>query len=769
MLLVASATVVVARPRAAVADVSVVVHADFDGRFAAPSCDGRPARSPDYAAFVASVEKERAASLVLLGGNFAAPALFARSLAAGEKGGGAVAALLGHARYDAVALGHQELSLEPRALQDLLRGLSTAGEPVVATNLRCAPARAATCALTKKEVVVVRGGARIGVVATLHPDVASAIAADRREGLSFDDPATSVRAAVRRLRGAGATTVVLLTQGPRDARALPDEVALVTQLAAAPHEETPDLVFAGGLASGEDHPPRLLLLERAPPIVATSSPLMSATRVALPVAAVPVVTVLPPETTAPNLEVARALAAAATSYCASYGRPVTAQAPRAPLDREAFTKIVLDVMRRRAHTEIAILNQGAVRGAPFLIDRPITMADLGDALPYEAVIGVADVAGANVENALAPALQNRKARLVGLEKGAGGLEVNGRALDKARGYRVATISFVAKGGDGLVPPGALAWAPLPGDPDLRDTVEADLRAASAATGPSSFDVASQLGSSAKERLLVVGLADADVDLADTTISNAAGYDDSQLGRGQQTSLQGTGTGLLQLRLPRHQEDTRLELKYGWARTQAAGAGAPVVSAETADRITFTSLYSYRGLRSLRGPPKIAIPDPYARLWVESELTRPAVTPTQPRAFHHLQTQGTLGAVFTLTSKLQVRAGGGARREVLATGDDGRWQSVLEAGLTLDPTALATFGNLAIKLEGLVDYTFVDPRVARDSELRATAKLSIPLVPRLFLSAGLEAFGVSRQGQPWAAAYDTTIGLRVHFDAASQRL
>jgi hypothetical protein len=335
---------------------------------------------------------------------------------------------------------------------------------------------------------------------------------------------------------------------------------------------------------------------------------------------------------------------------------------------------------------------------------------------------------------------------------------------------VATIGFVADGGDGIVPTGALRWSALPGAPELRVSLARHLRRPDERSdGDAPRDTAHELERSPDTRLLVVGLTDIGLDVSDTTIRNTASYGDAQLSRAQQTSIQGQATGTLQLRLPRHQDDTRLDFKYGWARNQPPGGGAPAISGETADLLTFTSVYSYRGLRDLRAVPRVVVPDPYARAWLESELTRPAVTATQTRTFHHLQAQGTAGALFTLTPKLKLRAGAGARRELLAGGEDGRWQSVLEAGATLDPTALATFGALALKLEGLADYTFVDPVTLREHELRVTGKLSIPLLPTLFVTAGLDVFGVERQGQGWAAAYDTTIGLRVHLDAAHQRL
>jgi 5'-nucleotidase / UDP-sugar diphosphatase len=771
----------------------ILFHADLDGRFAAPSC-GRTPAPPDYAQLVGGLvaERERAqqkgapAPVVLLGGNEAAPAPFARALLDGGAAGARVVAdLLTRAGYDAVALGHHELALEPTVLDDLLRALAARALPVVASNLRCDARSRSTCGLTRPDVVIQRGAESIGVLATISPDVWAEIAPAARRGLSLDDPAAAVRAGVLRLRARGATRVVLMTQGPRDARAVDSVEALLRQLAGDrdPRGSLPDLVLAGGVADEDaGRALRLLRREGLPPIVGSPPGTRGFARISFPTSPSPndgtdapaegradfAVDLLSARVGPRDLGTAEALRRPTEAYCARYGGPLLARPLDAALTREAFTKLLLEMMRRRARAEIALVNRGAVRRAPFPMSGRLTEADLEDALAYAAVIGVATVPGATVDGALGPTLANPKAALAGLTRGAGGLEVNGRPLDKARAYRVATIDFVSQGGDGIVSAGVLAWSALPDRPELRPSLEAFLREEASADG-AAFDAERGLGPPAADRLLVVGLTDLDLDFADTTIDNPASYGDAQLARAQQTSIAGEAIGTLQLRLPRHEDDTRLDLKYGWARTQAAGANMPLVSAETADLITFTSVYSYRGLRARRVPPRVAVPDPYARAWVESEFTRPDVTPTQPRTYHHLQAQATAGAIFTLTPKLKVRGGGGARRELLASGDDGRWQSVLEAGATLDPTAIATFGALALKLEGMIDYTFVDPTEVRDHELRGTGKLSVPLVPLVFVTIGLDVYAVERERQGWAAAYDTTVGLRIHLDAAHQAL
>jgi hypothetical protein len=120
-------------------------------------------------------------------------------------------------------------------------------------------------------------------------------------------------------------------------------------------------------------------------------------------------------------------------------------------------------------------------------------------------------------------------------------------------------------------------------------------------------------------------------------------------------------------------------------------------------------------------------------------------------------------------KLKLRAGGGAQAELLASGVAGHWQPVLEAGGTLDPVAITTLGPLAVKLEGLVDYDFVDPAGLRQHQVRGHAKLSVPLLPALFITAGVDVFAMQRERQGWGTSVDVVAGLRVHHDLAYQGL
>jgi 2',3'-cyclic-nucleotide 2'-phosphodiesterase (5'-nucleotidase family) len=756
------------------AEPEILFHADLSGRFATPEC-GKPGRpSPDYAALVAALAGARAAAaargepppLTILGANWAGPDPFAATLLEqGSAGVRSLAALLARGGYDAIALGHDELSLEPALLDRLLPGLSKAGLPIVATNLTC-DARRPACAAIRHEVLIRRPNLTIGVLATISPSVTAGIPAGRLAGFALGDPLTAIRAGVTRLRAQGARRILVVTDGPRDVRALDELDSLDRRLAGS---GAPDLLLGAGLADEETgRTVRLLRRDGAPP--AAGSPPGTVGLSAIRMAGGEVgVDAIPAVAGQLDAETEKLLADIEGPYCARAGRALAPAPVRVPLGRDDFVKYVLEVMRKRTGAEIALVNRALVKQAPFPITGTFTRGDLERALPYGTVVGAARVPGPVVDSLLGPALGNPKLAVVGLGHGAGGLEVNGRPLDKARQYRVATISFVAGGGDGIFAPHALPFAPLPGAPDLRGEVAAFLAGKTATEdGDPTVSAQTDFGRPPVDRPLLVLLADGEFDFADTSISNPAAYGDSQLTRAQQTSLKGEATLVAQIRHPIHEADGRFDAQYGWARNQPAGMSA--VSGESADLITAIATYTYRGLRDWRRFPKPAIPDPYARTWLESEFTRPDVTPTQTRTYHHLQLTNTAGAQLTLTPRLKLRAGAGAQSELLAPdAEGGGWHAVLEAGATLDPTAIATWGALAVKLEGLVDYDLIAPTDTRQHQLRASGKLSVPLVPSLFVTIGLDVFAAERERQGWGTSYDTTIGLRVHTDFAHQPL
>lgn len=763
--------------QAASAPLAIFYHADLDGRFGAPAC-GRSGRGEiSYAALAGAlaVERQREVDtgnlppLVLLGGNALGPDLIARTLL--DRGAGGRAALteiLARPGYDAMALGHRELSAAPDELVALLRTLAARGVPAVASNLRCTGGRQPLCAATRPELLVRRGDQTIGIAATIAPAILRGLPAERSAGITLDDPSMVIPQVVRRLRQRGATRVVVMVQGPRGADTLGDIDALARRLSG---DGRPDGLLAAGLWDEDDGRPLVTIRrENAVPIFGSSAGAAGFTRIALPArgqladgdwlraGAEPV-----------DAEVERALAPATAAYCERYAKSAAPGPVRGVLTRDEFAAYVLEVMRRRAGAEVAVLNRAFVKRGPFPMGNgELSRADLHRALPYTGELRIATLPGGEVEKVVAPLLGRREAVVVGLSSGAGGVSVNGRPLDKVRGYRVATIAFVAAGGDGLLAPAAARWRDVPGKPELVAEVERFLAEETAAEDHDpSIDAKTDFGRPAVQRPLVVGLADLGFDLLNTSISNGAAYGDAQLVRAEQLSLKGDVNATAQLRLPVHEVDAHFNAKYGWVRSKPLNGRA--ASGETADLVFLTATYNYRGLRQRPSLPVPAIPDPYLRGRLESELTRPPVTATQLRDFRHFELTLTAGSLFTVATKLRLRAGAGVRNELLADGNAGRWRPMLEAGAVLEPIAVATFGTVVSRFEGMVDYNLVDPTRTREHQLRAGGKLSFPLLPLLFLTAGLDLFAVDRGGRGWGASYDTTVGLRVHLDAAHQSL
>ena len=90
---------------------------------------------------------------------------------------------------------------------------------------------------------------------------------------------------------------------------------------------------------------------------------------------------------------------------------------------------------------------------------------------------------------------------------------------------------------------------------------------------------------------------------------------------------------------------------------------------------------------------------------------------------------------------------------------------------IDPTAIATVGALVDQAGGPSSTTTSSTRPEHSStSCAASGKLSVPLLPALFLTVGLEVFSrFNGRKLGWGASYDTTIGLRLHTDVAHQTL
>lgn len=758
--------------------LNLAYHADVMGRLAIPSCGGEGEEPPSFAALVSVMDTLRKRSdahkpLALLGGNSLAPGLFARGILArkGYEGAQALVAMFKQAGYSALALGHHDLGLERVRLERFAQAAHAQNLPLVATNLRCEGPPQPLCQYLNREVIVEHGGRNVAILSVLSPLVQTAVARSLRQGLVIDPPLVAIAAALKRLEARGdVSAVVLMTQMPGTKAARQELENLQRALGQKANGLRINVILAGGLSTNADKGVlRVLRQDGGPTIVGSSPDTQSVAWVQVSRGfRVSVETLATAQ--APEEPTTRALMAPYIErYCTWYGDPLAPAAVAGALTRDEFLTYLLSIMRKQARAEVALLNRGFVKPDVFPLRGRIRRAELYRAIPYRAQVGVVRLHGADVEKLLGPALANDELARLGIEGAPGALRINGRPLDKARGYRVATIEFVANGGDDVFEPGVLAFRPI-ANGDLRQQVEGFL-ASQTGVEDNNPDVSVErdFGPPASERMLWVWISDLTLDLNNTSITGtratmpSQGYNAPQLTRAEQRAARAQFNNVVQLRSLRHEGDLRLYGEFGYSRNQPQGK--PAVGAETSDLLQLSGLYSYKGLRDTSLPvPKAAVPDPYVRAFLESEFTRPAQRP-----YRHAELTATLGAQFSVLPKLRVRGGPGLRQQLLADGPQGRLLPLLEAGAIMDPVGMPLISGLVARLEGWVDYVYVDPADLAQHQLKLQSRLSVPLVPTLFLTVGADVYASKAGGRGWAAAVDTLVGLRAHFDAARQRL
>ncbi|MBI2377123.1 MAG: bifunctional metallophosphatase/5'-nucleotidase [Deltaproteobacteria bacterium] len=772
--------------------LELVYHSDIEGRLAVPLCAKTGTAAPDFAALVGAIEAAREEArmsggiepVVLLGGDEIGPDLFVRSMLKLDEMEGArrIATILKRASYDAVAIGNHDLELDLERLDRFAAALHEQKMPIVSTNLECDTSRNPFCAHLLRELVIERESVKIGVLAVLSPKIMTSIPAANREHLTISDPLPAVRDGVQRLRAAGANVVVLMVQLKSGAAGSAELRELLIGLG---EMEGPDVVMSSGLAHADGvGATRLVRQDGAAPLVGSSIGAAGVTRVRMllgeGVRARVDAFFEPSHRLRRDEKTAELLAPEVARYCERYGRTISPGPVKARLERDDFVRYALAVMRRSASAEVAMINVGFVKPEPFPIEGELTRAELLRAIPYHATLGTARMMGGALGELLKPALGNARVAILGAELVDGKVKINGRPLDAAREYTLATIPFVADGGDEILPVGSISLE-LDDEIDVRDLVEKFLESGTALEdGDPTIDAETDFGPPASQRLLVVGLADLGLDLSTTSISNDETSSDPRLTRAAQRAIKAELGLVMQLRHPWHENDTKLGAKFGYARTEAEGTEP--VSAETDDLLLLSTIYSFRGFHPWLGSDSIFLPEPYLRGLLESELTVPEVTDSQARGWRHAELSVTSGALFTFLAKLKLRLGAGARKELGASAsaatieerDAARARFMLEAGATLDPIVISKLGDAPIKVEAGGEYFLLEPDQSPEQQVRASAKLSIPLVPLLFLTAGVELFGVERRPaetapRAWAYSIDSTLGIRVHLDGAHQSL
>lgn len=766
--------------RGAGGSLSLIFAADLDGHFTPRRCAGPDMPGgPGLPALAGAIRLSQdptygGAALVIGGPALLGPGDVARFLLGSPSGGRHAARLLRKAGIEVLVPGVQEFAAPAAGLLAFADELANSGPAPLLSNVTC-PARSVLCRYVVPQLVLSRHGVRVGLLGLVSADLGRRVAPGNLHGAEISPPAQVV-AAAQRLRAQADVLVLIGDLGNSQHLGLQQAIELARALDAAGAHA--DVVLLGRL---DDPHGGVTQLSLSSGTLLVGAPAAGA--------GVTVVTVTLPDredrgdgggrgraggavqiaarrvlSGAPDVALGREVERVHEQACQRWGRPVTGPLPPGGLGRAVFARVVLDALRELARAEVAVLNSGAIaaRGLPVLSP---SAAAIGSALPFPARVVRAAVTGKVLADALLPHLQaapeNDRLLHAGLSLKGGALQVNGRPVDPAATYTVATIDFVAAGGDGLVPAGALSGG-VTVVPDLRLAVLEHLRRRGLqALAPLTLAA----------RPLWSASWDVGLDLQSTSINNPGGvYDRPQLGRSPALSFRADTTLRLQMDQPMHLLQGSLRMQYGQSRTApaasggSAAAGPPAQWQETVDLINFLSLYTYRGLT--RSVPWA--PTPYASLGLESEFNAPA-----GRGYLHLELSPVGGLRMAITPKLSLQLGLGVRRELLArtylASESGpaRARFLLTTTLELQKTALVPRLGTALLGELLLTYAFTDPDRLRTHELRTTGKLYVALGRPLYLTAGVDLYLYGDRGRDPGVALDVTAGIKVLLDRRQQ--
>ncbi len=785
----------------------VIVSDDIGGQFAEPEChDGELVRTHATSAFTGVFMERGAGSdepLVVDAGGLLTPHGVAR-FAARDLPDTLVQLVVGLG-YDALALGEHDLGAPRARMIELARRLGDAHVPYVASNLSCDGAADALCdTIVDQQDPPFRirvGAENAAFLAFLDTDVLQRVAPDRREGITIEPIPVVLPEAVRVARLAGATLVVAVLAVTSD-----EALTIARRL---PPDARPDVLVLAG--EGDE-----LLFARpatvVPPIV--SAPPGSGVellvgqsdelRHGFEMLARP----LELEGSRPAPPVDAFVEAVGHAYCEAWGRAL----PGGHLAREIgpteIAELAARIVREHAHADVSFLNIAAIDES-FVAATPtqLSASDFYIALSYDEPIVVADVSAewlAEAQSRLAshrvvapglgtddtddavapgdedndqdtegegdeddddPSLGTDPAEDTSSDSGEedtpdqSAMRVRGRPAVSGPGasYRVATIRFLAEGGDGSLPPlpAGSEWHTLGVVlPDgtfhydsLRDVVIHALEPEDARdprdARPSPNDT---------PEWVVRGSLDGN--FAGSSVSNPAMYEDALLATDTAISLGAVGDVRVDATAPDWTWENRLLARYRtqWTPSDTPGEAGKFV--EASDQIQLRTLLSYRGWRP--HPSEFYIPDAYAEAFIESEFTRP--DGPMARQWHWFLVRPTVGLRFPLATELSVKLQAGFQSQVFAP--DGAPAFGLGASVQLRQWQILNAGGRSLTADGYIDFFDVSFFDQAHVQVRGQLDLALDLAGPLAITLGTTLYLQQDGSAQLGTAIAATAGLRL---------
>jgi 2',3'-cyclic-nucleotide 2'-phosphodiesterase (5'-nucleotidase family) len=399
--------------------------------------------------------QEHPQAITTLGGDFLSP-----SLLSGMTQGRHMVELLDALGVEVTVFGNHEFDFGP----DVARA-RIAGSRFVWLGTNVLNADGSPFGGARSEWIRTAGPFKIGFFGVLTPTTAAV--SSPGPDVRFTDPQAEAAAAVGRLRARGAQVVVALTHLGMDAdRALAQAVKGIDVILGG-HDHEPMSVYENGvLIFKAGHDGQFLGVVE----------LQVDTREGQPARVAPVSWLTRTTTgVTPDPEMAT-LVKGYTDRLASDLDVVIGTAGveldtrgEALRSREApMANYIADIMRRSLEADVALLNGGAIRGGRLMAPgTAITRRDVRTELPFDNQVVLLELTGADLLAALEHGLSKVDERAGRFPQVSGlslvydplapagrrvvEVRVGDRPLDPASRYRVATVAYLLRGGDGYAP------------------------------------------------------------------------------------------------------------------------------------------------------------------------------------------------------------------------------------------------------------------------------------------------------------------------------
>lgn len=649
--------------------------------------------------------------------------------------------------YRALAFSEADLG-DPRGIVlRRVRALRERNIPTLAHNLRCDESAAEVCAAltTAGDGVPLhrQGQEVVALFGLLDPEVRQRVGPDRVEGLHFGPLEESIRQVTRTARSRGATLVIAIIDAGEGADAA---ARALTAAAALDDADKPDLIIAAGAGSE-------LLFARPrgfrPAIV--SAPPMGAAHIEVHrnrSAGVTFMTQpIEPDEDAESPALRRFLASLGPAYCEAYGEhlPGGNLDPARNLDAGTMAELSAGILRERTSADIALLNVGAVEDRWHPSDPlALTGADVQIALPYDEPIMVAEVSAFWLKQLARSAPEDRDLISLGLtitgaftalEK----VKVNGRILDDNATYRVATLRFLAEGGDRHAVPDA-EWQDT--GLTLRQVVLDHL------SEPREEDPRDSLVDP-WDRLEWSLRAATDLTFSGSAVRDSGDYGEGPLGNDPQLQFGVNALIDLNARSRTAAWENQAQLLYTLASTSESDGFD-----EGSDQLTYRTTGLYRGFRA--NLDEVYVPD----LLVEG-LLRTELSPQDDQA-HFLNVRLVGGLQWRPHLKVQLKLTGGFEILGALDRDSRAAEPGFGAQLNINPWILLREGLRKLTVTFNADY-FVSGVGGRNRHL-LQGLFDIEIGLNRYFSLGLNAtlYGLSEDGSAFSFALQSAASLRINW-------